>query len=42
MTINLQRADRKTEFWKINTPGPVGPGVYDKNNKSQFDHARDA
>ena len=42
MTINLQRADRKTEFWKPNTPGQVGPGIYDKNNHSQFDHKRDA
>ncbi len=42
MTINLQRADRKTEWFKINTPNPVGPGIYDRGNKSQFDHARDA
>jgi len=34
MTINLQRADRKTEFWKINNPEKVGPGIYDKNNAS--------
>lgn len=40
--INLQRADRKTEFWKINTPNQVGPGIYDSINKSQFDHQRDA
>jgi hypothetical protein len=36
--INLQRAERKTEFWKATTPAKVGPGVYDQNNKSQFDH----
>ena len=42
MTINLQRADRKTEFWKIQNPDAVGPGIYDKENKSQFDHNRDA
>lgn len=38
MTINLQRSERKTEFWKLPTPNAVGPGIYDKNNKSQFDH----
>ena len=42
MTINLQRADRKTEWFKMNTPGQVGPGIYDKGNKSQFDHMSDA
>ena len=42
MTINLQRADRKTEFWKIQNSPQMGPGIYDKENKSQFDHARDA
>lgn len=42
MTINLQRADRKTEFWKDNIPSTVGPGLYDKTNTSQFDHKRDA
>ena len=40
--INLQRADRKTEFWQEKTPGNVGPGIYDKTNKSQFDHRKDA
>lgn len=40
--INLQRAERKTEFWKATTPGKVGPGIYDQNNKSQFDHQKDA
>lgn len=34
MTINLQRADRKTEFWKIPTSPQMGPGIYDKENKS--------
>jgi hypothetical protein len=38
MTINLQRADRKTEFWKVPTPASVGPGIYYQNNASQFDH----
>ena len=38
MAINIQREARKTEFWKIPTPNNIGPGVYDKNNKSQFDH----
>ena len=42
MTINLQRAERKTEFWKLVTPNKVGPGIYDTNNQSQFDHKRDA
>lgn len=40
--INLQRADRKTEFWKIPNADTVGPGIYDKENKSQFNHQRDA
>lgn len=34
MAINIQRDPRKTEFWKIPTPSNIGPGVYDKNNKS--------
>lgn len=34
MTINLQRAERKTEFWKIPNSNSVGPGIYDKDNKS--------
>ena len=42
MTINLQRADRKTEFWKVPTPAAVGPGIYFQSNASQFDHQRDA
>ena len=29
MSINLQRAERKTDFHKPNTPAQVGPGVYD-------------
>ena len=29
MSINLQRAQRKTDFHKPNTPAQVGPGVYD-------------
>jgi len=29
MTINLQRAQRKTEFWQNYTPANVGPGIYD-------------
>lgn len=42
MTINLQRAERKTDFWKAVNPPNVGPGLYDKTNASQFDHKRDA
>ena len=42
MAINVARDPRKTEFWKINTPVNVGPGIYDKGNASQFDHKRDA
>ena len=42
MTINLQRAERKTEFWRANNPANVGPGIYDTTNASQFDHKRDA
>jgi len=42
MSINLQRANRATSFWKIPTPSNVGPGIYDKGNTSQFDHRRDA
>ena len=29
MSINLQRAERKTDFHKPNTPAAVGPGIYD-------------
>lgn len=28
MSINLQRAERKTEHFHIPTPGAVGPGTY--------------
>lgn len=28
MSINLQRAERKTEHFVIPTPANVGPGVY--------------
>lgn len=42
MAINVSRDPRRTEFWKINTPGNVGPGIYNKENPSQFDHKRDA
>jgi hypothetical protein len=42
MAINVAREPRKTEFWKANTPGNVGPGIYDKENKSQFDAGRGA
>ena len=42
MAINIARDTRKTEFWKLNTPGNVGPGIYYKDNGSQFDHKRDA
>jgi len=34
MSINLQRAERKTSFWKIPNPANIGPGIYDKNNAS--------
>lgn len=35
MSINLQRAERKTEHFVIPTPANVGPGIYDpqKNPK---------
>ncbi len=42
MAINVARDARKTEFWKVNTPANVGPGIYDKTSASQFDHKRDA
>ncbi len=42
MAINVARDARKTEFWRIPNPPNVGPGMYDKGNASQFDHARDA
>ena len=29
MSINLQRAERRTDFNKPTTPAQVGPGVYD-------------
>jgi len=29
MSINLQRADRKTEHFIIPTPNNIGPGAYD-------------
>lgn len=40
--INLQRAQRKTEFWKSHYGEKVGPGMYDKQNNSQFNHGKDA
>ena len=35
MSINLQRANRKTEHFIIPTPNNIGPGAYDpiKNKK---------
>jgi hypothetical protein len=42
MTINLQRADRKTEFWKIPDLPNIGPRFYEKENKLQFNNSRDA
>lgn len=29
MSFNVQRGQRKTEFWKDNTPKVVAPGTYD-------------
>ena len=40
--INLQRAQRQTDFWKIQNPDNLGPGAHDKQNASQFNHKRDA
>jgi len=34
MTINLQRANRKTEFWQDKYGEKVAPGMYDKGNAS--------
>lgn len=31
MSINLIRSPRKTDFWRIQTPQAVGPGVYSAN-----------
>lgn len=39
--INLQRAERKTEFWKSHYGDKVGPGMYNKNAKSQFNKQND-
>jgi hypothetical protein len=42
MAINLQRADRQTEFWKDHYGEKVGPGMYGKFEQTQFQHKRDA
>jgi len=42
MAINVSRDPRRTEFWQEKTPAAVGPGVYYRENPSQFDHKRDA
>jgi hypothetical protein len=31
MSINLVRSPRKTDFWRLSTPGNIGPGVYSNN-----------
>jgi len=40
--INLQRAERKTEFWKSHYGDKVGPGMYNNHAKSQFNKQIDA
>ena len=40
MSINLQRAERKTDFHKPNTPATVGPGVYDPLLKPEDDREK--
>ena len=29
MSFNVQRSERRTEYWKDNTPNVVAPGTYD-------------
>jgi len=41
MAINIQRDQRNTDFWKINTPNNIGPGLYLKENAGQFGRKRD-
>ena len=40
MSINLQRAERKTDFHRLNTPASVGPGIYDPIFKAEDDREK--
>jgi hypothetical protein len=35
MSFNVSRSDRRTDFWRDNTPKVVAPGTYDPKNKHE-------